>query len=242
MQTNLKTATASIFIAGILALTACGGGGSDANQSDSATSARATDAQIIADLKSSNIDFVPDNRPVGTWRWTGTPAQAIRVYVPAPANGNTTEQDYAAKVAVAITTLNTRLSGWLVLESVSTPPVSGNYIQVSYGTSYVPPGSTNYAGYCANVSTGPNVGNMIVPDAQNGIASAPVFVNLGNGNCNVTQDIVTHEFGHALGLPNHFSGFGNDGPASAMFDVLATLYGNPLSTPTSALVVKRAAN
>lgn len=226
---SLKVA-AAIFLA--VNLVACGGGGIPA-----------TDAEVVADLKSSNIDFMPANRPAGTWRWSGTPAQHVLVYVPTPASGNSTEQDYAAKVANAITVLNTKLTGLLVLDSTNSIPQSGNYIQISYGTSYVPPGSTDYASYCANVATGPGLGNIIVPDNQNGIASSPVFINLGNGHCNVTQDIVTHEFGHALGLNAHFEGFGTgDSISPAYFDVLATLYGNPQSTTANNIVVKRAAN
>jgi len=63
-----------------------------------------------------------------------------------------------------------------------------------------------------------------------------------NGRCNVTQEIVTHEFGHALGLANHFDGFGtNDTSSTAFWDVLATLYSNPQSTVTANLKVKHAA-
>ena len=84
------------------------------------------------------------------------------------------------------------------------------------------------------------MGNPIQPGSQNGIGSNPVYLNLGNGHCNVTQDIVTHEFGHALGLANHFNGFGN-GPAisAAYWDVLATLYANPQSTTAANLSVRR---
>lgn len=219
-------------------LAACGGGGDDSPASEGSTSV--SDAQVVANVKSSNIDFLPANRPAGTWRWSGTPTQRIAVYVPDPVGA--TEQDYAAKAATAITVLNAKLAGLLVLERIDSIPTSGNYIQVSYGTAYVPPGSTDYASYCANVSTGMGLGNVIIPDSQNGIASSTVYVNLGNGRCNVTQDIVTHEFAHALGLNSHFSGFGNDGPVSAMFDALATLYGNAQSTTASNLVVKRATN
>ena len=146
-------------------------------------------------------------------------------------------------MATSIAVLNTKLTGLLVLESTNSIPQSGNFIQISYGTSYLPPGSTDYASYCANVSTGPGLGNIILPDNQNGIASSPVYINLGNGHCNVTQDIVTHEFGHALGLSAHFNGFGTgDSTSSVYFDVLATLYGNPQSTTANNIVVKRAAN
>lgn len=199
-------------------------------------------ARIIANVRSSNIDFRPAHvsRAAGTWHWSGSPARPVMVYVPQP--GNRTEQEYASKVNQSISQINNKLAGALVLEAVTAIPRSGNYIRVSYDTAYVPPGSTNYSSFCANVSTGPRLGTPISPDRNNGIA-APVYLNLGNGRCNVSQDIVTHEFGHALGLANHFDGFGanNTPPISSEFwDVLATLYGNPRSTPASDLIVKPA--
>lgn len=219
----------------VATLTACGGGGSD--------NVTATDSEVVAYLKSSNIDFLPVNRAPGTWRWPSTPAQHVLVYIPTPTTGNATEQDYAAKSQNTVRQINSKLTGLVIIEAVSTMPSSGQYIQVSYGTSYVPAGSTNYSGYCANVSTGPNIGNVIQPDSSNGINANPVYLNLGNGHCDVTQDIVTHEFAHALGLANHFNGFGN-GPAisTAFWDVLATLYGNPQATIATNIIVKRAIN
>ncbi len=252
MRKKLMSASAIAFS---FMLAACGGGGDDSKSSSTTTgntvitdqsdNVTATDNQVVADVKSSNIDFLPTNRPAGTWRWSGTPQQHVRVYIPAPASGNTAEQDYANKAKTSIATINAKMSGLLVLEATDSASTDGNnYIRVSYGTSYVPAGSTAYQNYCANVSTAPSVGNQIQPDSQNGIASNPVYLNLGNGHCDVTQDIVTHEFGHALGLASHFIGFGGDGPSisTAFWDVLATLYSNPQSTPASSLVVKRAAN
>lgn len=238
-----------------LSLAACGGGGGDSpaansgagtspNNQASTGNAVVTDARVIADLKSSNIDFGPgaNSRPAGTWRWSDAQAKSIQVYIPAPAAGNSTEQDYAAKVRTSIALINTKLAGLVALEAVGTVPASGNYIQISYSTSWVPPGSTDYSSYCANVATGPSTGSMIMPDSKNGIFSVPVYINLGNGHCNVTQDIVTHEFGHALGLANHYNGFGiGIDNVTEFWDVLATLYGNPQSTTQTALVVKRAA-
>ena len=175
MGSTWRAAAAAIVLS--VGLAACGGGGDDSSTNEGSTSA--TDAEVVANVKSSNIDFLPSNRPAGTWRWSGTPAQQVQVYVPTPVG--TTEQDYAAKVATAITVLNGKLTGLLVLESTNSIPTSGNYIRISYSTSYVPPGSTDYASYCANVSTGPNLGNVILPDSQNAIASSPVYINLGNG-------------------------------------------------------------
>lgn len=245
-----KVACYSLLFTLITLLTACGGGGgggsdNGSNQSDNVT---ATDSEVVADLKSSNIDFLPViapvNRAPGTWRWPSTPAQHVLVYLPTPTIGNATEQDYATKTQNAITQINSKLTGLIIIESVSTAPSSGQYIQISYGTSYVPTGTTNYQSYCANVATGPSIGNVIQPDSTNGINANPVYINIGNGQCTVTQDIIAHEFGHALGLANHFNGFGGSGPAisTAFWDVLATLYNNPQATIATNIIVKRAVN
>ncbi|WP_230408111.1 hypothetical protein [Undibacterium baiyunense] len=237
--------TATLFA---VALSACGGGNSGSgNSNNQPTATTASNTEIITNLKSSNIDFFSIltwlQKPPGTWRWLSTPSQHVLVYIPAPTNGNTTEQDYANKVNNAIVQINTKLRNVLVLEPVSVKPANVSFIQISYGTSYVPPGTTNYQDYCANVSEGPSIGNMILPNSEYGIKSNPVFVNLGNGHCDVTQDIVTHEFGHALGLANHFKGFGiGDAISPAFWDVLATLYGNPQSTTAQNLIVRRTTN
>lgn len=216
----------------IFALMACGGGG-DGNVT-------ASDSQIVANVTSSNIDFAPSGRPAGTWRWTGAVAAApsIPVYLPSPANA--TESDYATKVRSAVGVINSRLGGSAVLVVVGAVP-STKYIRVGYGTAFVPPGPGNAQSYCANVSTGPYLSEPILPSANNDMGSNPVWLNLGNGQCDLTQAIVEHEFGHALGLADHFEGFGN-GPAtsSAYWDTLRTLYANPVSTVSSALMVQRA--
>lgn len=225
-------------------LSACGGGG-ESDGPNAGANQTVTDAQIVASIQSSNIDFGPggNGRPPGTWRWLGTPARHVTVYIPPPAATSASEQDYANKAATSVSLINARLSGLLVLDISNSVPASGNYIHISYGTSFVPPGSTDYLAYCANVSTAPNQGSMIMPGVDNGILSSPVFINLGNGHCDVTQAIVTHEFGHALGLANHFPGFGVGIDVPALFwDVLATLYSNPQSTTAGNLVVKHAPN
>lgn len=94
------------------------------------------------------------------------------------------------------------------------------------------------------MATGPFVGSPVYASAPGGERNQNVaWVNLGNGHCDVTQDIVSHEFGHALGLGSHFDGFGY-GPSisRAFWDVLATLYGNPVKTLSAQIVVHRAAD
>lgn len=226
----------------VCVLTACGGGGDGGNNGNSGGGNNFSDAQIRATLDTGNIGFLVGNagRPAGTWRWQGSPQPSVQVFIPSPSSA--IETDYANKVEKAIALINQKLAGKLQLSASNSAPATGNYIQISYGTSFVPNGSTDYAGYCANVSTAPNLGNMISPSSSNAIATQPVYINLGNGHCDVTQDIVTHEFGHALGLPGHFVGFG-EGPAisGAYWDVLATLYGNPASTKAADLQIVRAA-
>lgn len=67
----------------------------------------------------------------------------------------------------------------------------------------------------------------------NGEINCRLYVNLGSANVTYpgdfkwSSDIAIHEFGHALGLGDHFHGFGlkNGGIISSLFwDVLKSLY------------------
>lgn len=64
MHLSLDLAAASVLV---MSLVACGGGGSDGSagsgQPNGEDNATATDAQVAAYVKSSNIDFLPNNRP-----------------------------------------------------------------------------------------------------------------------------------------------------------------------------------
>lgn len=245
------------MVAGIfaVALSACGGGGGggdDGGNGNAGTSPTPptsqanviTDAQIIAAIKATNSNwegsngYLSNGRPPGIWRWPNTPGQHILVYIPAASNS--VEQDLARKVNAAINTYNSKLSAYFFLEPVNVLPTSGNVIQVGYNNSWIPPGSSDYNSYCANVSNVAGFGSLINPDSKNNITN-PVYVNLGNNHCDVTQEIVNHEFGHALGFNVHFDVFGNTKSPDNFWDVLATLYGNPQSTLAENLVVKRAA-
>jgi hypothetical protein len=234
-----------LAVSAISLITACGGGGGGEaeNTSASDSAAVATDAQIRQYVNESNILATdPTNPSAGTVRWTGVnnSAPQIPVYIPAPTSA--TETDFAAKVRVAIADTNRKTGGRVALTEVNTLPSSGGFFRVSYLTGYVPPGSTNYAFYCANVSYGgPGFGNntdanAISTDYNNKIA----WINLGNGFCDVTQSTVTHELGHALGLRSHFEGFGyGDAISASYWDTLTTLYANPLRTTASQLVIYR---
>ncbi|MEH0690283.1 hypothetical protein H4F17_14600 [Vibrio cholerae] len=62
--------------------------------------------------------------------------------------------------------------------------------------------------------------------------------------CNVTSEIVAHEFVHALGISSHFAGFGGDrdGYGGAAFghqgrEVLRLLYNTPINTPVEKIEI-----
>jgi hypothetical protein len=233
-----------LAVSAISLIAACGGGGGGEAENTSAadSAAVATDAQIRQFVNESNIvAHDPTNSSAGTVRWTGVnnSAPQIPVYIPTPTNA--TETDFAAKVRVAIADTNRKTGSRVALTEVNALPSSGGFFRVSYLTAYVPAGSTNYASYCANVSTGPNLGNVIQADSvSNNYNNTIAWVNLGNGFCDVTQSIVTHELGHALGLRGHFEGFGyGDAISASYWDTLTTLYANPLRTTASQLVIYR---
>lgn len=244
---QIKFIGSAFAVAMAMTLAACGGGGGDDggqvgnNPQPPVVSVPTTltDAQVIAAVKVANSEWLigGNGRAAGTWRWPNTPAQHILVYIPVP--GNTVEQELANKVNSAINTYNNKLSDYVVLEPVSTMPITGNFIHVGYNNSWVPPGGgASYDAYCSNVSDVQGAGSTMNPTMQNTIGQT-IYVNLGNNKCNVTQEIVTHEFAHALGLGVHFVGFGGNTPDN-FWDVLATLYGNPIGTLSENLVVKRA--
>jgi len=109
---------------------------------------------------------------------------------------------------------------------------------VSIGTSYVPPGSSGPCDGAGGVSGSPNSGSYPSPFLRGAEISTRLYINLDNSGCIASQDVTTHEFGHALGMGAHYEGFG-DGPAiSPLFwRVLRTIHANPIGTPSPSIIV-----
>lgn len=211
-------------------LTACGGG-SDAAPGPSSPAA------ILGYLDSSNLSSAGFPWSYGVYqnvakRWNVTTAK-----IPVKINGE-------SRAGPAMDAIETKL-GMIIFDRLSIASTADGSITrgiiFSQGTAYMPPGATDPQHWCANVSDGPNqpgypANFMIAP----GEISARLYVNLDNpGYCTASADVVIHELGHALGLGAHFQGFGNGPPISDDFwRVLATLYKNPIGTPTANIVVQ----
>jgi hypothetical protein len=189
-----------------------------------------------------------------TSRWE---SNSVDVYIEAPLEGTYIQE--LSYTSIAIDNINSLLDSAgvdFLLNRVSVEPVDGSdYIHVSYGTSYYPQDGSDPQNYCANVSTGKYLGNMVTPynsrtptqnlfcgdvdpetcNSKKGLRSGTVYLNISGdhieGLC-ASSDIIQHEFLHALGFDRHFDGFGF---GSALSDTanqaLIKIYSKPLATP-----------
>jgi hypothetical protein len=236
----------------LVSVAGCGGGGSGGGGAETLS-----DSEIRESLKYGTFTYdldVYDGHPAVISRYWPDPATnrvTIGIYLPDAATSE--ETDIRQKFLNSVAVYNQRLAGYVSLV-VGSSPLSFDtvnnqgYWRVSYGTSFVPPSSTDYEGYCANVSGGPNTGSFsynAIPTASSSYTNSSInpmvwWINLGNGRCSLSQDIVTHEIGHALGLMGHFTGFGNGGAISDnMWTALLTLYKNPNGTPLEQATIYR---
>lgn len=127
---------------------------------------------------------------------------------------------------------------------------------VSYGTSYVPGGTSQQdledGFYQAGVSGAPNASSYPAEFLQaDGTISARLYINLGNTVISDPETlVVAHEFAHALGLGTHFVGFGLDDEAGSeelnpelddlAFATLSTLYRNEIGSTLGNITVHSA--
>lgn len=208
---------------------------------------RKSDSKIKKLLLHSNVSASLKN-PLATWRW---PGPSIDVFVDQSALSSRAAE-IQANLTTAIETINRKLGSHLNLVMVNSHP-RGKAITVAFGAAYIPEDKRQgdakvFESYRANVAQAPFQGEPILPGRNSSIDSN-VFINLGHMRCvnrapcqcDLSPNIIIHEFGHALGLQEHFPGFGGDGPpiSDAFWDVLTTLYGNPPGTDADNLEVVR---
>ena len=190
-----------------------------------------------------------------TARW---PDSSVDVYFEPPEEGEyTTELNNAEK---ALDEINNDLANQEInftLNRVEQPPGDKSYIHVSFGTSYYD-GSGDPENYCANVATEKFLGYQVFPydstfhsmsckdiepescNTKRGeLGYINAFVNISgdhiNGVC-ATQEIIYHEFLHALGFHQHFDGYGIGASMTPLAkEVLYKLYSYPVGTDFSGI-------
>lgn len=109
---------------------------------------------------------------------------------------------------------------------------------VSEGTA-VGPGGRVDGNTCGNVADGPRrTGRPINWYDSRGEIDTRLYINLGSDGCTPGVAITIHEFGHAMGLGQHFAGFGDGPPINANFwNTLATLYASDIGVSKSGLEI-----
>lgn len=127
--------------------------------------------------------------------------------------------------------------------------VSGGLV-VSVGTAYHEPNDTNaFQTHCANVGVGPNDSNLFFGvDPETGLyqANTILWINVGHAQCKWNEDMIVHEFAHALGMFKHIDCVFSDGNQSEKScsapswspkaeEILRAIYRNPANTPYSSL-------
>lgn len=102
------------------------------------------------------------------------------------------------------------------------------------------------------VDTSQSMNPAVSPDWQTAMQSTTfparpqwyIDIDLANPNCTPVEPLLVHELGHALGLSEHFDGFGRGNCSGAFcqepfYRVLKTLYANPPGTPFAGLSISR---
>jgi hypothetical protein len=112
-------------------------------------------------------------------------------------------------------------------------------IIISEGTALGPNGTvTRFT--CGHVSAGPDTADYPKDFYdETGRINTRLYVNLSSSKCTASVEIAIHELGHALGLGNHFRGFGSGTVISQSFwDVLNTLYNNEVGVSATELEIR----
>jgi len=208
--------------AAALTLVACGGGES----SSDVTPAAVRSSLSVTNLESSGFP------------WGGQQSGVLKRWnlpIPVKLNGD-------ARATASVDEIERQL-GQTIFDRITIAGLPDNQIRrgliVSVGTSFVPPGSSNPCQGAGNVAGAPNTGGYPFPFLNGAEITARLYINLDNPGCTASQEVTTHEFGHALGMGSHYDGFGNGPAISPLFwGVLRTMYANPIGTSSSSIVVR----
>jgi hypothetical protein len=222
MYTSLRRLSLSVLI--VLLFSSCAEAGSQGT------------ADVVRNLRTTNLDSnqFPWTRGLAdgrTKRWDIEHDGLI----PVKFNGSTLAQEATAEIEAVL-----HMS---IFDTTSIANLSDNMIVrgiiISEGTAIGPNGVVT-RNTCGHVSAHP--GRTDFPEEfynSEGRINTRLYVSLSSKKCTASIEIAIHEFGHALGLGEHFSGFGSgDAIAPSFWQVLYTLYNNDVGTFTDDLEIK----
>ena len=200
----------SVVLSTVLA--GCGGEGSDA-PAPGASSEDTSDATTRQTLQSTNLDVGPaGGAAVGTLkRWN----------LPVPVKTNND-----ARAVQAMDAIESRL-GTTVFDRVSIAALDDNLIT---------------RGLIVSVGSGPQTplcGSISPPqDGATAEMTGVMVISLDSPTCTASVAATIHEFGHTLGVFNHFQNFGDGNAIGELFwRVLRTIYLNAIGTPAASIVL-----
>lgn len=193
---------------------------------------------IIANIEKANL-----NSSTFPWETIGMANGNLKRWdienqglIPVKANGN----------ALAIQAMDEieEVLGKIIFDRTSINTIPDNEITrgliVSEGTSIGPGGAVNESS-CGMVSA--DIGTTNWPYEfynENGIINTKLYIHLSSAGCTANLEIAIHEFGHAMGLGEHFTGFGNASVIDGNFwNVLYNIYSNPIGTVEADLIIEK---
>lgn len=214
-----------LLLLALLALAAC----------DTGTAPTMDEAGILAYLRETNVD--------GTgFPWTGAAAGRLKRWsveaapIPVQANGNALALEAMDRIEAEL--------GRTLFDRTSLAGIPADSIEVglivSVGTAVGEGGAVN-GNVCGQVSAEP--GGTAWPagfhDSEGRILTR-LYVHISSSACSADLDVAIHEFGHALGMGEHFPGFG-EGPAAGdnFWNVLHNLHANPVGATVAELQIER---
>ena len=201
----------SVILSTVLA--GCGGGGEEgAAAAPGASSEDTSDAATRQTLANTNLNVGPGGgAALGTLKRWSLP-------VPVKTNGD-------LRAAQAMDAIEARL-GMTIFDRTSIAGTDDSSIT---------------RGLIVRTGTGPQSSLCGSADPGNGATAemtGVMFIDLDSPTCTASVGATIHEFGHTLGLFNHFQNFGIGNATGELFwRVLRTIYMNNIGTPGPSIVL-----
>jgi hypothetical protein len=193
-------------------LAGCGGGGEESGAPPGVSTEDTSDAATMQALQSTNLNVGPAGGPAfGTLkRWS----------LPVPVKTNN-----VTRATQAMDAIEGRL-GATIFDRTSIEGTPDDSITRGLVISL---GTAPQTSICGSADPG---------DGSSAEMTGKIIIHLDSAACTASLNATIHEFGHTLGMFNHFQNFGNGAPTGELFwRVLRTIYRNNIGTPGPNIVL-----